>query len=439
MARKLAPRVVIVTLGCSKNLVDSERIGAAFAAAGWRVCYDVDPRRGDVLILNTCGFIGDAKEESVNYILRAERLRQEGFLKKLIVMGCLAQRYRSELPTEIPNVDAWYGVNDESQLLSDCAIPLAARSLRLPSTPRHFAYLKIAEGCDRSCAFCAIPAIRGRFRSEEERSLLREAEELAARGVKELILVAQELTYYGRERGQRDALVPLLEKLAAIDGIAWLRLHYAYPHDFPPALVDWMAREPKACHYLDIPVQHANDAVLRSMRRAHSQAQTVELIERLRRQIPDIALRTTLIVGYPTEGEREFAELLDFVRWAQFEHLGAFPYSAEEGTHAAATLVDVVPQEEKQRRYDELMRLQRGIAEQVRGRRVGAVVPVLVESKMEEGLWVGRTPYDSPEIDGEVHVAAPAGALHEGEIYPVRLSSVLDYDFEGEVVERGGE
>lgn len=437
MARSVAPRVVIVTLGCSKNLVDSERIGASFAQAGWRVSYDRDPRRGDVLILNTCGFIGDAKEESVNYILRAERLRKEGFLKKLVVMGCLAQRYRVELPAEIPNVDAWYGVDDALRLLTECGVPPSQSLLRLPSTPRHFAYLKIAEGCDRSCAFCAIPAIRGRFRSEEEATLLRETEELAEGGVKELILVAQELTYYGRERGEQDALVPLLEKLAAIRGIEWLRLHYAYPHDFPPALVDWMASEPKACHYLDIPVQHANDEVLRSMRRAHSQAQTVDLIERLRAKIPDIALRTTLIVGYPTEGEKEFTELLDFVRWAQFEHLGAFPYSAEEGTYAASHFVDAVSEEEKQRRYDELMRLQRGIAEQVRGRRLGEVVPVLIESRMEEGLWVGRTQYDSPEIDGEVHVVAPDGAVAEGALVAVRLRSVLDYDFEGELVTEG--
>ncbi len=431
MGGTTSPRVVIVTLGCSKNVVDSEHIGASFAEGGWRVYYDEEPRRGDLLILNTCGFIGDAKEESVNYILRAERLRKEGFLKRLVVMGCLSQRYRNELRTEIPNVDAWYGVNEEASLLRDHNLSPAAGNLRLQSTPRHFAYLKIAEGCDRSCAFCAIPAIRGRFHSTDEETLVREAKELAAGGVKELILVAQELTYYGRERRQANALVHLLERLAGETEIEWLRLHYAYPHDFPSDLIAWMAREPKACHYLDIPVQHAADSVLQSMHRAHSHAQTVTLIEQLRDAIPDIALRTTLIVGYPTEGDKEFAELLDFVQWASFEHLGAFPYSSEDGTYAAQHLSDVVPPEEKQRRYDELMKLQRGIAELVRGKRVGTTLPVLLESEMESGLWVGRTRYDSPEIDGEVHVRTGATVVHAGEILPVKLVSVLDYDFEG--------
>lgn len=431
MRGSTSPRVVIVTLGCSKNVVDSEHVGASFASSGWRVYYDEEPRRGDFLILNTCGFIGDAKEESVNYILRAERLRKEGFLKRLVVMGCLSQRYRNELRAEIPNVDAWYGVNEEAALLRDHNLFPATGNLRLQSTPRHFAYLKIAEGCDRSCAFCAIPAIRGRFHSTEEATLIREAKELAAGGVKELILVAQELTYYGRERRQSNALVHLLERLAGETEIEWLRLHYAYPHDFPSDLIAWMAREPKACHYLDIPVQHAADSVLQSMHRAHSHAQTVTLIEQLRNAIPDIALRTTLIVGYPTEGEREFSELLDFVQWASFEHLGAFPYSSEEGTYAAQHLSDVVPPEEKQRRYDELMKLQRGIAERVRGKRVGTTLPVLLESEMESGLWVGRTRYDSPEIDGEVHVRTGATVVQAGEIHPVKLVSVLDYDFEG--------
>ena len=431
MGGSTSPRVVIVTLGCSKNVVDSEHVGAAFAEGGWRVYYDVDPRRGDLLILNTCGFIGDAKEESVNYILRAERLRKEGFLKRLVVMGCLSQRYRNELRTEIPNVDAWYGVNEEASLLRDHNLFPATGNLRLQSTPRHFAYLKIAEGCDRSCAFCAIPAIRGRFHSTDEETLVREAKELAAGGVKELILVAQELTYYGRERHQSNALVHLLERLAEETEIEWLRLHYAYPHDFPQDLIAWMAREPKACHYLDIPVQHAADSVLQSMHRAHSHAQTVTLIEQLREAIPDIALRTTLIVGYPTEGEKEFAELLDFVQWASFEHLGAFPYSSEDGTYAAQHLSDIVPPEEKQRRYDELMKLQRGIAERVRSKRVGTTLPVLLEAEMESGLWVGRTRYDSPEIDGEVHVRTGATVVQAGEIHPVKLVSVLDYDFEG--------
>ena len=428
------PRVVIVTLGCSKNVVDSEHLGAYFRAAHWDVSYDSEPQRGDTLIINTCGFIGDAKEESVNYILRAEALRKERFLQRFVVMGCLVQRYREELSHEIPEVDAWYGVGEEAKLIADFGIAVTHLPvLRTLSTPSHFAYLKIAEGCDRHCAFCAIPTIRGRFRSEAAPRLLQEAQELVRYGVKELILVAQELTYYGADLGQKNALVALLEQIAAIDDLAWIRLHYAYPHDFPPDLIAWMRDEPKACHYLDIPLQHINDTVLRSMRRSHNRAQTLQLIEKLKREIPDIALRTTLIVGYPTETQEAFTELLDFVRCAEFEHLGAFCYSAEEGTYAAQTLVDSIPEDEKQQRYNTLMSLQRGIAERVRSRRVGSVLPVLIDAQMTPQLWVGRTPYDSPEIDGEVHITSPQRPLAVGDLLPVRLTKVLDYDFEGEL------
>jgi len=273
--------------------------------------------------------------------------------------------------------------------------------------------------------------VRGRCLSEATDKLLHEARELAEGGVKELILVAQELTYYGLDRGERGALIALLEALAKIEGIEWLRLHYAYPHDFPPELVAWMAEEPKACHYLDIPVQHINDRVLNSMRRSHNRAQTLELIERLRTHIPDIALRTTLIVGYPTEGEQEFRELIEFVNWAQFEHLGAFTYSEEEGTYAAQHLSDTVPQEEKERRYDELMKLQRGIAEKVREQRVGLQLPVLVEAKMADALYVGRTQYDSPEIDGEFHLSTQGVELKSGDKVMAKVTGVLDYDLQG--------
>lgn len=426
--------VVIVTLGCSKNVVDSEHLGAAFRNGGWQVFYDVEPRKDAVLILNTCGFIGDAKEESVNYILRAEDMRKRGFLSQLFVIGCLVQRYRQALSSEIPQVDGWYGVGEEEALLHTLGVVAPSGHFRLPSTPKHFAYLKIAEGCDRHCAFCAIPSIRGHFRSETQERLLREANELAAGGVKELILVAQELTYYGHDRAERGALVRLLEALARVDGIQWIRLHYAYPHDFPPELVEWMAREPKACHYLDIPVQHINDAVLSSMRRSHNRAQTIELIERLRTRIPDVALRSTLIVGYPTEGEKEFRELLEFVQWARFEHLGAFTYSEEEGTYAAQHLHDCVPQAEKQHRYDELMRIQQGIASEVRRLRVGGTIPVLVEAKMGDNLFVGRTQYDSPEIDGEFHLSTQGRELAVGDIVQARVTDVLDYDLQGQLL-----
>lgn len=426
--------VVIVTLGCSKNVVDSEHLGAAFLNGGWQVSYDTEPRKGEVLVLNTCGFIGDAKEESVNYILRAEDMRKRGFLSQLFVIGCLVQRYRQALSSEIPQVDGWYGVGEEEQLLHKLGVIPQFGKYRFPSTPNYFAYLKIAEGCDRHCAFCAIPSIRGHFRSETQERLLREANELAAGGVKELILVAQELTYYGHDRAERGALVRLLEALARVDGIQWIRLHYAYPHDFPLELVEWMAREPKACHYLDIPIQHINDGVLSSMRRSHNRAQTIELIERLRTRIPDVALRSTLIVGYPTEGDKEFSELLEFVQWARFEHLGAFTYSEEEGTYAAQHLQDCVPQAEKQHRYDELMRIQQGIASEVRRLRVGTTLPVLVEAKIENNCFVGRTQYDSPEIDGEFHLSTHGKELAVGDIVQARVTDVLDYDLQGQLL-----
>ncbi|MGP1362614.1 MAG: 30S ribosomal protein S12 methylthiotransferase RimO [Bacteroides sp.] len=428
------PRIVIVTLGCSKNVVDSEHLGAAFKAAGWQVRYDTEPCRGDVLIINTCGFIGDAKEESINYILRAEELRKRGILICLVVFGCLVQRYKHELKFEVPAVDRWYGIGEEVQILKDLGIASPSQQRRFPSTPSHFAYLKIAEGCNRHCAFCAIPTIRGKFVSESSERLVQESLELARGGVKELILVAQELTYYGYDRSRASELVPLLQSLAAIDGIEWLRLHYAYPHDFPPDLITWLREEPKACHYLDIPVQHCSDSVLRSMKRSHDRAQTLELIKSLKQTIPDIALRTTLIVGYPTETEQEFEELLEFVQWAEFEHLGAFAYSCEEGTYAAMHLEDIVPEEEKQRRYNELMRLQRGIAERVRARRIGAVLPVIVEGKMQESLYIGRTPYDSPEIDGEILLHTQDTELSLGSIVNARVTGVVDYDLEGEYI-----
>lgn len=430
-------RLHIVTLGCSKNVVDSEHIAAHAVGAGWDVLFDQEPEEGDALLLNTCGFIGDAKEESIEYILRAAAKRAEGELSELLVMGCLSQRYLEELRAEIPEVDRWYGVHDNAEILRDlgCQGQAIDWTRRMPSTPQHYAFLKIAEGCNRHCAFCAIPNIRGRFTSTPLPALVKEAGRLAELGVKELILIAQELTYYGYDLKSPDLLLRLLNALEQIDGIEWLRLHYAYPTNFPPELVGWLATSPKACRYLDIPLQHISGHVLKTMRRAHDEAFSRELVERLRARIPDLALRTTLIVGYPTESEKDFQQLLDFVAETRFDHLGVFTYSEEEGTPAAKGLEDRIPQEEKEARRDAIMSLQRGISASRKAERVGQSLPVIIDHRLDGETLIGRTQYDSPEVDGEVVVADREGVLSIGDIATVRITASSEYDLQGEVVE----
>lgn len=395
--------IQVVTLGCSKNQVDTEHL-LSRVCTGCEVVPEEKETRVDVLLVNTCGFIGDAKEESVQAVLHAAERKKRGEAGRLIVFGCLSQRYAAELPGLIPEVDSWFGARDLEPVVralgggeAHAGGPLRYR------TGRHgaFAYLKISEGCDRRCSYCAIPFIRGAHRSVPVEELVEEAEELAEQGVRELILIAQDTTYYGLDLYRRRTLAQLIRRLSGIRGIEWIRIHYSYPADFPEDVVEEMASNPKVCKYLDIPLQHISDPVLANMRRGVDGAWTRQLTARLREQVPGVVLRTTMIVGHPGEGRKEFAELLDFVREARFERLGAFPYSEEEGTFGAANLEDSVSPEEKQRRLSELMQLQRGISLAFNRSRVGSVEKVLVDD-LADGVYVCRSRYESPEVDGEI-------------------------------------
>ena len=397
-------RIQVVTRGCSKNRVDSEHLMHVLQQRGYElVPEDTDLALGgvDEVIINTCGFIQDAKEESINAILEAIEAKKEGLVKKVSVFGCLAQRYRRELPAELPEVDEWQGV------LSFDALG------RVLTTPRHYAYLKIAEGCDRSCSYCAIPLIRGPHHSVPMEQLVDEAKLLAAQGVRELIVIAQDTTYYGLDLYGKRMLGTLLARLAAVDGIEWIRLHYSYPAGFPDDVLRVMAESPKICPYIDIPLQHSADKVLKMMRRGVTGRETRELVARMRRLVPGVVLRTTLIVGHPGEGEEEFRDLLDFVRECRFERLGAFMYSEEEGTYGALHYKDEIPQEVKQERYDRLMELQSGISLAYNQSRIGTRTRVLVDSLSDDGILVTRSQTESPEVDGEILID-PAPLLREG-------------------------
>lgn len=427
-------KVDIITMGCSKNLVDSERLARMFERKGYSVAADPEQIDAQTVVVNTCGFIGDAKEESVEMILRAVALRGEGRIGRLIVMGCLSQRYLGELREEIPEVDAWYGKFDWPQIveaLPDLTAgendPAPARSWeRSLSTPPWSAFLKISEGCDRFCAFCAIPLITGRHTSRPLEEIAEEARTLVARGVKEFNVIAQDLSSYGRDLYGRPRLADLVDTLARTEGVEWIRLHYAYPSDFPYDLLPVMARHSNVCRYLDIALQHIADPVLGNMRRHITAAETRELLARIRREVPGIAIRTTLMVGFPGEGEREFAELLDFVREQRFDRMGAFAYCEEEDTWGARHLEDTIPEEEKQRRLDLLMQTQAGIAAELNAARVGERMRVLVES-YEEGYGIGRTEYDSPEVDQEVLIRDLPPSL-EGEFVEVEITAAGDYE-----------
>lgn len=426
-------RINIVTLGCAKNIVDSEHL-AGQLGPNWEVEYDSDSTDAKIVVVNTCGFIGDAKQESIDTILRFAAAREAGDIDHLFVMGCLSERYRDELREEIPEVDEFFGVNNLKDILRTVGERYRdeLRGERRLTTPKHYAYLKISEGCNWGCGYCAIPLIRGRHVSVPFEELLAEAEALAAKGVRELIVIAQDTTYYGLDLYGKRRLGELLRALCRIDGIEWVRLHYAYPAHFPQDVIEAMRDEPKICKYLDIPLQHISDRMLRSMRRGLGKAETVRLVEELRRQIPDIALRTTLLVGYPGETEQDFRELLDFVTEARFDRLGVFPYSEEEGTYSASELTDDVPPQVKEERAEAVMELQRDIARTANERLVGTVQKIIVDRR-EGDFWVGRTQYDSPEVDQEVLV--PAGtALRAGTFFTVRIVSADDYDLRGEPV-----
>lgn len=426
-------KIHIVTLGCAKNLVDSEYLAGQLDAAGWEVVYDSDSTDARVVVINTCGFIGDAKEESVNTILRFAAAKEAGDIEHLFVMGCLSERYRDELRDELPEVDAFFGVRDLSDILRAVGTTYRdeLRGERRLTTPAHYAYLKISEGCNWGCGYCAIPLIRGRHVSVPFEELIDEATTLARKGVRELIVIAQDTTYYGIDLYGRRRLGELLRALCRIDGIEWVRLHYAYPAHFPQEVIDAMRDEPKICKYLDIPLQHISDRMLRSMRRGLSKAETIDLIGRLRREIPDIALRTTLLVGYPGETEADFEELLDFVTASRFDRLGVFPYSEEEGTYSATELADDVPEAVKTERVERIMALQQEIARQKNERLVGQVRQVIIDRR-EGDFWIGRTQYDSPEVDQEVLIASTA-PLAPGTLTDIRITAADDYDLRGEL------
>lgn len=432
MARRR--KIHIVTLGCAKNLVDSEHLGGQLGAEGWSVVYDSDTTDARVVVVNTCGFIGDAKEESVNTILRFAAAKEAGAIDRLFVMGCLSERYRDELKAEIPEADEFFGVNSLADILRTLGAEYRheLRGERQLTTPKHYAYLKISEGCNWKCGYCAIPSIRGRHVSVPFEEVVAEAASLAQRGVRELIVIAQDTTYYGVDLYGERRLGELLRALCRIDGIEWVRLHYAYPAHFPREVIEAMRDEPKLCKYLDIPLQHISDRMLRSMRRGLSKAETQALVAELRHEIPGIALRTTMLVGYPGETEQDFEELLDFVRESRFERLGVFPYSAEEGTYSATELTDDVPQEVKEERAERLMALQQEIARTANERLVGTVQRVVIDRR-EGDRAVGRTQYDSPEVDQEVIVSG-SGGLEPGVFVPVRIVGADDYDLFGEVL-----
>lgn len=425
-------RLRVLTLGCSKNTVDTEHLLAQLPAEAYTVVDADEPV--DVLMLNTCGFIGDAKEESVNAILEAVEAKNRGRAGEVIVFGCLSQRYAAELPAEIPEVDAWFGARDLAPVLRHLGVAPGPFVKRRMSVASGYAYLKISEGCDRHCAYCAIPMIRGAHRSVPMEDLVAEAESLAAKGVKELILIAQDTTYYGLDLYRRRALADLLERLGAVPGIEWIRIHYSYPADFPEDVLAAMADNPKVCRYLDIPLQHISDEVLKRMRRHVDGAWTRALIARLRREVPGVALRTTMIVGHPGETEADFEALLDFVREARFERLGAFTYSEEEGTFGAEHYADDVPEEVKQQRLERLMELQRDISLEYNRSRVGAEERVLVDAVLDDGTLVCRSEFESPDVDGEILVRNPSGTVRVGEMVRVRIVEAEEYDLMAELL-----
>ena len=429
-------QIDIITMGCSKNLVDSETLMAKFEKAGYKCTHDAKRIEGEIVVVNTCGFIEDAKQESIDTILELVQAKEEGRIGKLFVMGCLSQRYKEDLEKEIPEVDKYYGKFNYKQLLVDLGepeTPVTESAERHITTPRHYAYIKISEGCDRHCAYCAIPIITGRHVSRPKEEILAEVRELVERGVKEFQIIAQELTYYGVDIDGKRHIADLIADIADIKGVKWVRLHYAYPNHFPLELLDVIREKPNVCKYLDIALQHISDNVLTRMHRNVSKKETMELIEKIREGVPGIHLRTTLMVGFPGDTEEDFRELVDFVKWARFERMGAFAYSAEDGTYSAEHYEDDVPQEEKQRRLDKLMAVQQRISAEVEALKVGTVLKTIVDRK-EGDYYIGRTEFCSPEVDPEVLIKADH-RLRVGNFYNVHITDSDDFDLYGEVVD----
>lgn len=432
----MTKRIVdIITMGCSKNLVDSERLMQQFARHGFKIYHNPERTHGDIAVVNTCGFIGDAKEESINMILSLCDLKEEGALKQVFVMGCLSERYKEELQTEIPQVDKYYGKFNWNELLNDLKAEYDAASAetRYLTTPKHYAYIKISEGCDRKCTYCAIPIITGRHISRKMEDILNEVRTLVAEGVKEFQIIAQELTFYGIDLYKKQMLPELIDEMAKIEGVEWIRLHYAYPNHFPMELLDVMARHNNVCKYIDIALQHISDPVLERMQRHTTKQETLDLIAAMRQKLPGICIRTTLMVGFPGETEADFEELMDFVRTTRFERMGAFAYSEEEGTYAAEHYADDVPEAVKQNRLDKIMALQESIIAELSAQKEGRTFKTIIDRK-EGAYYIGRTEFDSPEVDCEVLIPTEGKRLLTGRFYNVHVTSADDFDLYGEVV-----
>ncbi|MBT7304940.1 MAG: 30S ribosomal protein S12 methylthiotransferase RimO [Bacteroidetes bacterium] len=424
-------KINVVTLGCSKNVYDSEVLMGQLRANNKEVVHE---QEGNVVVINTCGFIANAKEESVNTILEFVQKKKEGLVDKVFVTGCLSERYKPDLQKEIPDVDQYFGTTELPGLLKALGADYKHELIgeRLTTTPKNYAYLKIAEGCDRPCSFCAIPIMRGKHKSTPMEDLVTEAEKLAATGVKELILIAQDLTYYGLDLYKKRNLAELLEKLVAVSGIEWIRLHYAFPTGFPMDVLDLMNKEPKICNYIDIPLQHIADPILKSMRRGTTKAKTTKLLKDFRAAVPNMAIRTTLIVGYPGETQEDFETLRDWVQEMRFERLGCFTYSHEENTHAY-NLEDDVPQDVKMERANAIMEIQSHISWELNQQKIGKEFSVIIDRK-EGGYYVGRTEFDSPDVDNEVLINAEEGYLRTGEFFTVKITGAEDFDLYAEVV-----
>lgn len=430
MTRK--PTIDIITLGCSKNLVDSETLMGMFEAAGYHVTHDSEHPQGEIAVINTCGFIEDAKQESIDTILEFAQAKQEGRLEKLFVMGCLSERYLAELEEEIPDVDKYYGKFNYKQLLADLQSESVVAHRHI-TTPQHYAYLKISEGCDRHCAYCAIPLITGRHQSRPMQEILDEVRWLVSQGTCEFQVIAQELTYYGIDIDGRQHIADLIEQMADIEGVRWIRLHYAYPAHFPYDLLRVMREKPNVCRYLDIALQHISDHMLSRMQRHFTKDETYELVRRLRDEVPGIHLRTTLMVGFPGETDEDFQELLEFTRWARFERMGAFAYSEEDGTYSAQHYADDVPADVKQQRLDRLMRLQQNISAEIEAAKIGQTLTVVIDR--EEGDWyVGRTEFCSPEVDPEVLIPRSERKLQIGAFYEAKITDAEEFDLYATVI-----
>ena len=426
-------KINIVTLGCSKNLVDSEVLLSQLQGNGLEAVHEEENSDADIVVINTCGFIDQAKEESVNTILAYADRKAEGNIEKLVVTGCLSERYKDELQKEIPEVDAYFGTQDLPSLLENLGADYKRELLgeRKPVSDGHYAYLKIAEGCNRPCSFCAIPLMRGKHRSRDLESLVDEARFLVSKGVKELMLIAQDLTYYGIDLYGKRRLNDLLKALGEVEGLKWIRLHYAYPSGFPLEVLSTIREQENICNYLDIPLQHISDSVLKHMRRGINKGRTETLIDRIRQEVPDITLRTTLLVGHPGESLADHEELCEFVKKNAFDRLGIFTYSHEQGTYAGNSFQDELSEEEKERRKDELMEIQQDISLDLNRKKIGKTFLTLVDRK-EDGYFVGRTEGDSPEVDNEVLIYSTG--LNIGEFYPIHITDAFEYDLVGQLV-----